>query len=80
MQMLVEAQGQMLNDIEKSVDRAVDYTEKGVNEMRKAVTYQKKSRKKMLIIVCCLIILLVVILVPTLVTLLPMKSAGSGSG
>ena len=64
----------MLNDIEKSVDRAVDYTEKGVNEMRKAVKYQKRSRKKMLIIICCLVILLVVILVPTLVTLLPKKS------
>ena len=71
MQLLVEAQGQMLNEIEKSVDKAVDYTEKGVSEMKKAVKLQKKSRKKMLILICCLVILVIVILVPTLVTLLP---------
>ena len=71
MQMLVEAQGQMLNEIEKSVDKAVDYTEKGVSEMKKAVKYQKKSRKKMFILICCLVVLVIVILVPTLVTQIP---------
>jgi len=71
MQLLVEAQGQMLNEIEKSVDKAVDYTEKGVSEMKKAVKYQKKSRKKMFILICCLIVLVIVILVPTLVTQIP---------
>jgi len=71
MQLLVEAQGQMLNEIEKSVDKAVDYTEKGVSEMKKAVKYQKKSRKKMFILICCLVVLVIVILVPTLVTQIP---------
>jgi len=70
MQILVEAQGQMLNEIEKAVDNAVDYTEKGAAEMKKAVKYQKQSRKKMIIIICCLLILLLVILVPVLVTTL----------
>ena len=64
----------MLNEIESAVDRAVDYTEKGVYEMKKSVKYQKKARWKMICIIVCLIVLLVVILVPTLVTTLGKKN------
>lgn len=71
MQILVESQGQMLNEIENAVDKAVDYTEKGVEEMKRAIKYQKKSRKKMLIIVCCLIIVLLIIIIPILVKFIP---------
>ena len=45
MQALVEAQGEVLNEIENSVDSAVDFTTKGLDEMKKAVKYQKSARK-----------------------------------
>jgi len=61
MQTLVEAQGEMLNEIEHNVDQAVDYTGKGVQEMKQAVKYQRKARKKMMILLCCVICLALVI-------------------
>jgi len=45
MQALVEAQGEVLNEIENAVSSAVDHTAAGVTEMRKAVKYQKAARK-----------------------------------
>ena len=45
MQALVEAQGEVLNEIATSVDSAVDDTGKGLDEMKKAVKYQKSARK-----------------------------------
>ena len=45
MQALVEQQGEVLNEIENAVDSAVDHTTKGLDEMRKAVKYQKQARK-----------------------------------
>jgi len=52
MAVLVEAQGELLDQIENQVSNAVGYTEKGAKELEKANYYQKKSRKKM----CCLIV------------------------
>jgi hypothetical protein len=45
MSLLVEAQGELLNQIEFSVESAVAYTEKGVQELEKAKEYQKSARK-----------------------------------
>ena len=45
MQAMVEAQGEVLNEIATSVDSAVDDTGKGLDEMKKAVKYQKAARK-----------------------------------
>jgi len=52
MAVLVDAQGELLDQIENQVNNAVGYTEKGAKELEKANYYQKKSRKKM----CCLIV------------------------
>lgn len=78
MQTLVEAQGEMLNEIENNVNDAVDYTEAGTKELKEAVRYQKKARTKMFILlgcVCCLIILIVVI--PTATVLGPKLKSGN---
>jgi len=70
MAILVDSQGEMLNQIEYNVSKSVAYTKEGVEELRSAIKYQKKSRKKMLIIIVILIIVIIVILAPTLSTVL----------
>lgn len=45
MQMLVQQQGEMLNDIENAMEQAVNYVEKGLGEMKQSVKLQKKARK-----------------------------------
>jgi len=75
MAVLVDSQGELLNQIEFNVSQSVAYTTDGVSELKKAVEYQKKSRKKMLIIIVILVIIIVVVLAPTLSTTL--KSSDS---
>ncbi|XP_018422321.1 PREDICTED: syntaxin-2 [Nanorana parkeri] len=48
--MLVETQGEMINNIEKNVENATDYIEHAKEETKKAVKYQSKSRRKQWII------------------------------
>jgi len=45
MAVLVSTQGEMLDSIETYVQESVEYTEKGVGELKKAVKLQKKARK-----------------------------------
>jgi t-SNARE complex subunit (syntaxin) len=45
MAVLVETQGELLNQIEFNVGQSVAYTEKGVEELKQAVVLQKKSRR-----------------------------------
>jgi len=74
MAVLVDAQGELLNQIEFNVSQSVAYTEAGVKELKQAVVLQKKSRKKMLIIIVILIIIIIVVLAPTLSTVLKSKN------
>ncbi|XP_075424770.1 syntaxin-2 isoform X1 [Ascaphus truei] len=50
MAMLVETQGEMINNIETNVSNASDYVEHAKEETKKAVKYQSKSRRKQWII------------------------------
>jgi len=50
MAILVEQQGELLDNIEDIVSHAATYTEQGVTQLVKAKDLQKKMRKKM----CCL--------------------------
>ncbi|XP_044131562.1 syntaxin-2 isoform X1 [Bufo gargarizans] len=59
--MLVETQGEMINNIEKNVENAVDYIEHAKEETKKAVKYQSKSRRKMIFIIICVVILLLIL-------------------
>jgi len=70
MAVLVDSQGELLNQIEFNVNQSVAYTTDGVKELKQAVVLQKKSRKKMLILIVILVIILVVVLAPVLSSVL----------
>jgi len=67
MAVLVESQGELIDQIEYNVQQSVNFTEKGVQELQSARKYQKNARKKM----CCLIITFLVILGVILSSVLP---------
>jgi len=69
MAILVESQGEMLNQIEYNVSQSVAYTAKGVEELKGAVKLQKKSRKKMYILICIMVIIIAVIIIPIVTTI-----------
>ncbi|KAM4635231.1 syntaxin-2-like [Polymixia lowei] len=59
--MLVETQGELINNIEKNVSGAVDYVEMAKGETKKAVVYRKKAQRKYVIIALAVLVLLAVI-------------------
>ena len=61
--LIVEKQGEQLDNIEYQVTTAGDYVAGGIVELDKANKYQKKKRNMM----CCLFVLLLVILVSILI-------------
>ncbi|XP_051525058.1 syntaxin-2-like isoform X2 [Myxocyprinus asiaticus] len=66
MAMLVETQGEMIDNIEKNVNNAVEYTCHAKEQTKKAVRYQTRARRKMVHIAICgavLIILFVIIII-----------------
>ena len=46
MSVLVESQGELLDQIEYTVSQSVNYTGKAVEELRSANKYQKKARRR----------------------------------
>ncbi|XP_072538584.1 syntaxin-2 [Salminus brasiliensis] len=62
MAMLVETQGEMIDNIEKNVSNAVDYVSKANEECKKAVRYQKRARRKKVYLAICLAVCAVVVL------------------
>ncbi|XP_043924692.1 syntaxin-2 isoform X1 [Protopterus annectens] len=58
MAMLVETQGDTVNNIEKNVMCAVEYVERAKEDTKKAVKYQSKSRRQKWMIAFALLILL----------------------
>ncbi|DBB18656.1 hypothetical protein WJX82_008162 [Trebouxia sp. C0006] len=70
MAVLVEAQGEMLDNIEQQVGKARDHVESGVNELVQAKKYQKNTRKWM----CCgLVVVLIIIAVIVVVAIRPWR-------
>mmetsp|Transcript_16695 Transcript_16695/g.23203 ORF Transcript_16695/g.23203 Transcript_16695/m.23203 type:complete len:420 (+) Transcript_16695:38-1297(+) len=59
---LVDQQGEMIDQIEYNVVQAKTYTKEAVVEIAEASKYQKKARKKMCCILCILLIVIAVIL------------------
>ncbi|KAM9822764.1 syntaxin-2 isoform X2 [Syngnathus typhle] len=53
MAMLVETQGEMVNNIENNVSNAAEYICRAKEETKKAVRYQKKSRRRLLCLAVC---------------------------
>lgn len=62
MALMVEAQGELLDNIEEMVSKSTEYTESGVKELVKAKDLQKSARKKMCCIVICVGILMMIAL------------------
>jgi len=60
MAVLVEAQGEMLDNIEKQVHRSVDYVSTGTNFLSSAKKIQHKTRKLM---ICCACIILIIVII-----------------
>lgn len=65
---LVEAQGNMLNDIESNVSKASSFVMRGTDQLHGAKELQKNSRKWTCIAIILAIILVIVILFPILYT------------
>ncbi|XP_031675444.1 syntaxin-2 isoform X2 [Oncorhynchus kisutch] len=67
MAMLVENQGDMVNNIENNVSNAAEYIGRAKVETKKAVRYQKKSRRKLFwLAICVALALLIVIIIATI--------------
>jgi len=64
MAVLVEAQGEQLNNIEYNVANASNYVEHGTKQLYTAKKHQKRSRKWMCIGIILLLILILIIVVP----------------
>lgn len=54
---LVEAQGELIDQIEYNVSQAASYTKEAAKQLADANKYQKRSRKKM----CCIIVILLIV-------------------
>eukprot|EP01070_Trichotokara_eunicae_P002836 Trichotokara_eunicae@DN2956_c0_g1_i1.p1 len=67
---LVDAQGELLDQIEFSVNSAKDYTEKAEKDLVTARKYQKTANRRMCWLSVCLVVLALVVMVPLLVVFL----------
>ncbi|XP_044483842.1 syntaxin-132-like [Mangifera indica] len=74
MAVLVDAQGEMLDNIESQVSSAVDHVQSGNTALQKAKKLQKSSRKWMCIAIIILLIIVVIIVVAVI------KPWGSNKG
>lgn len=63
MAVLVDAQGEMLDNIESQVSTAVDHVQQGNNALQKAKKLQKNSRKWMCIAIIILLVIVAIIIV-----------------
>jgi len=77
MSVLVEAQGELLDQIEYTVSQSVNYTGKAVEELRTANKYQKRVRKKMCCVICIILIIIAFVAVPMIIN---MNQGGSNGG
>ncbi|XP_037133849.1 syntaxin-4 [Syngnathus acus] len=59
--MEVEAQGEMVNQIEHNIKQSSNYVEKAKDNTEKAVTYQQKARKKKIWIAICLAVVIIIL-------------------
>ncbi|XP_029312192.1 LOW QUALITY PROTEIN: syntaxin-4 [Cottoperca gobio] len=66
--MEVDAQGEMVNQIETNIRQSSNYVEKAKENTAKAVTYQQKARKKKIWIAICLAILILILVISLVAT------------
>ncbi|XP_041755924.1 syntaxin-2 isoform X2 [Coregonus clupeaformis] len=63
MAMLVENQGDMVNNIEKNISNAAEYIGRAKEETKKAVRYQKRSRRKLFWLAICMALGLLILII-----------------
>jgi t-SNARE complex subunit (syntaxin) len=59
---LVASQDEAIQDIAESVQKTVQYTEAGVEDLKSAAKHQKRSRRCMCTILACLLLLVAIII------------------
>lgn len=64
MAVLVEAQGEQLNDIEHYVSQANAYIDKGAHQLKYAKQYQRNTRKWLIFAIIFLLLLILVVVIP----------------
>eukprot|EP00877_Chromochloris_zofingiensis_P014439 jgi/Chrzof1/9249/UNPLg00216.t1 len=74
MAVLVEAQGEMLDNIGQQVARSVEYVQSGTTQLQKAKELQKSRRKWCCCAIITLLMIVIIIVVVMLVQFLPRKS------
>lgn len=63
MAMLVESQGELINNIEKNVCSAQEYVEKAKEQTKAAVKVRKTSRTKLILIGSCVSVCLLILII-----------------
>ncbi|XP_066394927.1 syntaxin-132-like isoform X2 [Miscanthus floridulus] len=66
MAVLVDAQGEVLDDIENQVQNAVNHVVTGTEALREAKSYRKKSRKCMMIAISILLVIVIIVVLSIL--------------
>ncbi|WOL15317.1 syntaxin-121-like [Canna indica] len=74
MAVLVEAQGQQLDNIESNVGRAQSFVRHGTEELGTARVYQKSSRKCTCIAIVILLVVILVIVLPIVISMTKKKN------
>ena len=64
---LVQLQGEMIDNIDANIQKAVNYVHKGEKNLIKAKENMKKARKKKCIILIIVIVILLIVLVPIII-------------
>eukprot|EP01006_Ploeotia_vitrea_P042909 TRINITY_DN66668_c7_g1_i1.p1 TRINITY_DN66668_c7_g1~~TRINITY_DN66668_c7_g1_i1.p1 ORF type:complete len:278 (+),score=35.64 TRINITY_DN66668_c7_g1_i1:59-892(+) len=64
MALLVDEQGELMDDIQYNVERSIAYVERGRQELRSARKHAKKGRRRICCVVCVLVTLSICILIP----------------
>ncbi|XP_042448010.1 syntaxin-121-like [Zingiber officinale] len=74
MAVLVEAQGQQLDDIESNVGRAESFVRRGTEQLGAARAYQRNTRKWTCITIIIILVIILIIVLPTVISLTRKKN------
>ena len=83
MALLVESQGEMVDNIEKNVISTVDFVKQAEQNTSKALEHQRAARKKKIIIIVIgvvVVVVLVIILIVVLLQYIPKNNSNSQTG
>ncbi|KAK3920510.1 Syntaxin-1B [Frankliniella fusca] len=79
MSLLVERQGDMINNIERQVQQTRDHVEAGEKMAKKAIKYQSKFKKKRCILYSILAVILVILVVVIILQFVPTTGSNNNN-